>query len=278
MKTFLKIWVGIGLIAIGAGIAVIIIAMTTNLSSWRDIPTFSMNESYEDIQSLDFHIGYGKVIIEEGDTFSINGKNVPEEGFESYVKDGTWYIRESFDDMIDVLGLRFSMRQVFRWNEYGSPRITITVPEGFSAETYRIKVGAGDVTVESVHAKEGDFTVDAGVLRINELSISDSSSYEVGAGEMNIKDLSANETRIKCGVGYIKIDGTLTGDNDIDCGVGSIELDLEGSREDYSYDVSTGVGAVRIDGRQYHGRSRNNNTENEFKLHCSVGRITVDFH
>lgn len=278
MKTFFKIWVGIASLAIVSGIAVIIIALATNFSAWRNISTISVKESYEEIQNLDFEIGYGKMIIKEGETFSIEGLNVPEESFESYVTDGTWYIRDSYDDMIEVLGLRFSLRQIFNWDRYYSPTITITIPRGFSADTCRIRVGAGEVSVEAIDAREGEFAVDAGVLRIRELTITDKSSYEVGTGEMIISNLTANETRVKCGIGYIKFNGILNGFNDIECGIGRVDLNLEGSREDYSYDVSAAIGSVRIDGRHYYRLDRNKNSENEFRLHCKIGSISIDFH
>lgn len=278
MRTFLRVWIGIGLIAIGFGIAIIIISMTSNVSSWRDIPTTSLNESYDNIQSLDFDIGYGKVIIEEGDTFSVDAQNVPDGGFKSYVTDGTWYIREDNNNIIDLFGWRFSMGQVFNWDEDYSPKITITIPQNFVAETYKLKVGAGEADVSNINAKEGDLNVGAGKLKIDELSINGTSKYEVGTGEMEIKNFTADDTKIKCGIGHISIDGTIMGDNNINCGIGSIELNLQGSEDDYSYDVNGGIGSVRIDGQNYHDYHRNNEVENNLNMDCGIGSITVEFH
>lgn len=277
MKTFLKVWVGIGLIAIGFGIAVIILAFATG-ASWKDIPTYSMNESYDGVNDIDFDIGYGEVDIVEGSTFSIDARNMVEDGFESYVTDGTWYIREKYDNMVDVFGWRFSLRQVFQWHNDYNPKITITIPSGFKADLFKLQIGAGEVTADEINAVTGVFSVDAGRLKIDTLNVDDSSTYNVGTGEMELRDITAKDTKIECGVGHVVIDGTIIGDNDISCGVGSIELNLNGSEEDYNYEVEAGIGNIVIDGHSYYDRNINNDSDNRMKLDCGIGNITVDFH
>ena len=93
MKTFAKVWLGIALIAIGFGVAILVIAIASG-ASFEDIPTFSYEESYSDVTGIDMDIEYGEVKIVEGDTFSINARRLPENGLESYVDvDGIWVIK-----------------------------------------------------------------------------------------------------------------------------------------------------------------------------------------
>jgi hypothetical protein len=279
MKTFLKVWLGIGLIAIGFGIAILILAVASG-ASWEDIPTYSVKDNYEGIDSIDFEIGYGEVNIVEGDTFSIDAENLLDDGFESYVSDGTWYIREDYDSNLNIFGSKFSLRHLIRWNNDFSPEITITIPNNYEAESFIISVGAGDVYVEAINAKNGDFSVDAGRLIIDELTVKEKSLYNIGTGEMQLKKISAKDITIDCGVGNVVIEGTITGDNDITCGIGRIVLDLTGDEDDYSYEISSGIGNVVINNKSYHNEDKkiNNGTENNLELDCGIGNITVEFN
>lgn len=279
MKMFVRIWIAVSLLAIAFGIGIMIVIAASD-SGWRDIPTYSLNESYDNIDSLDFDINYGSVYIKEGNTFSIDADNLPENVFESYVSNGTWYIKEDYGRLVKVFGWNFSLGNIFDWDEDNSRRITITIPKDFMAEAYTLNIGAGEVNVETIYAKEGDFSVGAGMLNINKMIVNNKSKYEVGAGSMRIDDFTATDAIIDCGIGSIIINGELKGDNVIKCGIGRIKLDLNGTEDDFSYELESGLGNVVIDGRSYHSmnKSINNNTDNRLVLDCGIGSIDVDFN
>lgn len=278
MKTFLKVWLAISLIAIGFGIGILIIAIGQGATYKESIETYSFSESYDGIENINFEIDYGKVDIIEGDSFSIDAKRILEDGLESYVQDGTWYIREDYDH--NIFGFRFSMQRLFSWHENLTPRITITLPSDFKAKDFTLHVGAGAVEVEKIEALTGDLSVDAGRLKINQLKLEEESKYYIGTGEMVLEKVTANNAVIDCGVGNVEIEGRLTGDNEITCGVGRISLKLDGDRDDYDYEISAGIGNVVIDGRSYHNIDRqaiNNSADNSLTMDCGIGNITVDF-
>ncbi len=278
MNTFLKVWIGIALLALGFGIGVVVLAAATGDYDER-LQTYSINESYDDVQKIDMNIGYGEVDIMEGDTFSIEADHLWDD-MESYVSDGTWYIEQESDSHLRIFGVNVSLGSFGRWDDDFTPKITITVPEGFEAESFILNIGAGSVEVEAIRAMEGEFTVEAGRLVINELSIPNKSTYDVGAGEMILKDVSLKDITMDSGVGSVVIEGDIFGDNDITCGVGSIELDLNGDENDYSYDISSGIGNVEIDGRTYHSVDQriDNGADNYLRLDCGIGHISVDFN
>ena len=119
----------------------------------------------------------------------------------------------------------------------------------------------------------------AGYLCIDRLEIRKESEYNVGAGSLVIKDITATDSHFDCGVGNVEIYGTLTGDNKLSCGVGRIKLELTGKEEDYSYDLSARLGNVVINNRSYHNinKSINNNTENRLMIDCGIGGIEINF-
>jgi hypothetical protein len=280
MKTFFKVWLGISLIAIVFGIGILVI-MVGSGATWKDIPTYSLEESYDGIDNIDMQIEYGDVKIIEGDEFSIDAKNLADKGMESYVNDGTWTIRQS-EDYFNVFGMRFSARQLTRWNNNLAPHITITIPKEFVAKNISLNISAGSVMAEAIQAESGEFKVDAGKLEINHLVIGAKSQYSVGAGEMILKNIEVNDITVVCGIGNIEIAGAITGDNEIKCGIGKVELNVIGEEEDYSYEVNSGIGNVSINDNNYHNLSNhiinNDGAANYFYLDCGIGNIIVEFN
>lgn len=283
MKTFLKVWLSISLIAIGFGIGLLILAAASG-ASFKDVPTFSMNESYQGVKRLDVEINYGKVEIVRGNEFSIFAENLVDEGMESYVTEGTWVIRENNREMINFFGIKVPVWDVVHidgWGEDFDPKIVITVPEDFVAENVSFKIAAGSAMIEEINALTGDFKVETGQLKIEELSISDKSDYSVGAGNMILQNMTAKDITVDCGVGNVEISGSISGNNDISCGIGRVELNLNGDDDDYTYDVSSGLGNVVIDGDKYNSISnkiiKNDSTDNKITLDCGVGNIRVEF-
>lgn len=285
MKTFTKIWLGIALVALGFGIILVIVVMASGGSVVNvvNIPTVSYQESYSGITDIDMDIAYAEVKVIRGDIFSIDAEDIPENSLDSYVDNGTWIVRQNYDKEFNILGGRIHLNGIRGWSlwEYHTPKITITMPAGFTADSFRFNIGAGDVNIEEVLASKADFEVAAGRLVIEDASISDESSYNVGAGSLVLKKVQANDVSIDCGIGNVIIEGTITGNNDITCGVGSVELYLDGEEDDYSYDIESGVGSINIGDDQYHGisdkRINNVGAVGAFNLDCSVGNITVDF-
>jgi hypothetical protein len=290
MKAFFRVWLGISLIAIGLGIGLIIVSIASGLS-WDDVyketweehaDLVNMSESYEGVENLDIDIDYGKVKIEQGTEFSISAENIRKDELKSYVEDGTWHIKEDNSRHYDFLGIDFHLGDGRIWNDHFAPRITVTLPEGFEASDFTLKVGAGSVAVDEVYAVKGNFSVDAGEIDINQLTISDESKYTVGTGKMTLSEAKVNNIIVDSGVGSVDINGEVNGENDIKCGVGSVNLNLDGTEEEYSYDVSCGIGNISIDGHSYKNIDGevidNDAADNSLKLDCGIGHISVDFN
>ncbi len=282
MKTFTKIWLGIAFVALGFGIILVIIVVASG-GTIVDLPTVSYQENYTGITDVDMDIEYAEVQVIQGDGFSIDAEDIPENSLESYVENGTWIVRQNSDNEFNIFGGRVHLGDIrgWRWWNYDEPKITITMPADFTANSFKFCIGAGDVMIEQVLASKADFEVSAGRLVIEDASISDESNYIVGAGTIQLKELQANDISIDCGVGGVFIEGTITGNNDITCGVGDVELNLSGEEDDYSYDIESGVGTINIADHHYKAISdtkiNNDGTIGNFKLDCSVGNITVDF-
>lgn len=286
MKSFMRVWLGIGVIAVGLGIGLLIIAFISGArweNAWEEQADFTtLDQSYQGVEKLNVDIGYGEVRIVNGDKFSISAENILEGELESYVENGTWYIREDNHHDSHIFGMHFPLRRVLSWDHEFTPKITVILPEGFVAEEADLKVGAGTLKADELNAVEGEFKVDAGEMNIEKLSVSEKSEYNVGTGEMTLQNTDINDITVDCGVGYVRIDGSVAGENSIKCGIGNVELLLNGDNRDYNYDVTCGIGQVDIDGRNYSNISgkytSNDSADSSLNLDCGIGKISVDFH
>lgn len=287
MKTFAKVWISIGLIAIVIGLGVLVVAIASgarinDIGKYNEMETYSMQESYDGVESIQMEVGYGEVKVVVGETFSIDARNMLDEELESYVSDGVWFIKENNDHAFNHWGLRNTIRNIVNWDYDMAPNITVTIPKDFVADEFELHVGAGEVVADKIQANTGKFGVDAGRLAVDHIVITEKSTYTVGAGEMDINQMEAKNITVDCGVGAVTIEGTLTGDNDIKCGVGDVSLELTGSEKDYSYDVNAGLGEVSIDGDNFHDVSnrsiKNDDAQNYLNLDCGIGKISVEFN
>ena len=185
MKTLFKVWLTIGLMAIGFGIALLILAAASG-ARWSDMETFSLEESYQGVEKLDIEIVYGNVEIVKGNNFSIYAENLVDDGLQSYVSDGTWIIKENKNNYIRLFDLKIPVKGFIRfgkWDENWYPKFIITLPEDFTADNITMKIGAANVRAEMINSIEGEFVIGSGKLDINELTIDKKSRYEVGAGK-----------------------------------------------------------------------------------------------
>lgn len=282
MKRVSKIFLGIACTCIGIGIVLTLIGIAMG---GRAISRADNNYSYtfeaEGIQSINLDVEYGHVIIEEGDDFRADVYNVVEDGFEGYVDGETWYLKqsESFGDTINFFGLDLPFSFGWFGNDDYSPKIVITVPSDYIAKNLEIDLGTGEIEVDELNTENANFEIGAGSMEVRRLNVTEKINCEVGVGELIVKKLQANEADFECGAGSMRITGEVLGDLYADCGMGEIQLDLNGDEEDYNYDVSCGVGDIKLNGHHYSFSAddtiRNEDAIGTYKLNCSVGSLKV---
>ncbi len=283
MRRGSKIVLGIACASIGIGIIIIMLSYAIGSGKQRNSEYTTYVEEVFGVESLHLDIKYGKVTIVEGDRFRIDAENILENGIKSYTEGSTWYIKEQYSDenSFNFFGWRvpFTFQFFGFGNEY-YPQIIITIPSDLMADQVTIDLGAGEIKIEELNTRIADFEIGAGSLNVRSLSVSDKLNAEVGAGELSIKRLIAKDAVLDCGVGSIDLAGEILGDLDADCGVGQIVLDLEGKEEDYNYNISCGIGEIKLNDKRFEFSAdeiiRNDNTIGTFNLNCSVGSLTVN--
>lgn len=205
----------------------------------------------EKIRSLRLDLGAAEAFIREGDAFSLKMMGYDDVDFTSVVtEDGVWKISDG-GYRAAILGFRGLFR---------GRKAIITIPADYRFRSVHLSMGAGTITGESISTKE--------------------CVLNVGAGQMTLLNFDCEGADMKCGMGEIKIEGKMTGRCRVDCGMGSVTANLA-PLEDYGYDLSVGMGDVKIGEDGFSGMSgkhrMNRNAENFFKVTCGMGAVNIRF-
>lgn len=196
MKFYLKMSLFIFLIGLALIIAGVFVGGNTLLITKDDL--ISVNYEYRDeiINNLNIDIETSEVEIKKSDKFKIEAEDVPSGDFESFVKDGTWYITNK-------------TYRITVFNRYTS-KIIIYVPENNVFQDATINIAAGEVKIEGINTNN--------------------CALVVGAGKLTYKGKIQNELQLECGAGEVilELDGDEDNyDYDINVGMGQIEINDE---------------------------------------------------
>lgn len=262
------ICLAVGIISAIVGLVLNIIAAITGLPFLGNQKRVGVAYDLYGVESLDVDHDAGNLIIKSGDTFRVEGENVPE-GFKAEVaEDGT-------------LKVYVQNKHRFLWFDFGGfgsfrSKVTVYLPEDFVAEEARLDTGFGNVSVEALRAEELTISAGAGNFKGNDI-VADKAKLDGGLGNFTLTGVSLGDAHIDCGLGNFKLEGELLGDNKIDCGIGGITLDLIGNREDYSLDVDAGIGSVNVNGEKLSGSYNSADAEHSLKVDGGIGQVNIDF-
>ena len=162
-------------------------------------------------------------------------------------------------------------------------KITVKIPQGMHFEAVVLETGATELIVELPGISCDTLTADIGTgnLVAERMEVTGKMDISIGAGNVEIEDGSYGELKLECGMGNIELDGVLNGDMVAECGMGNIDLDLRGKEANYNYELSCGMGELKINDTSYSniGGSRsitNVDTIGTITLECGMGNIELD--
>lgn len=219
----------------------------------------------EEVKSMELSIGAAeiKVLFSATDDYSIDSNTIGE--YRCYVKDGTLILE----------GIRYDNLTI-RDNE----SITLYVPENAEIENITVSVGAGDVEIDTIKAKQLEIAIGAGKLTIGDL-VADDLLIELAAGECIIENMDLKNGKTDVSMGNIMLAGIITGDMEVDCAMGNVTLMIDGDEEDFNYEIDCALGNVNvvnsgmavIVGENY----QNNHANKTLTISCAMGNVEVDF-
>jgi len=230
----------------------------------------NFSQDFTNVKSLDIENSTGSLYIKTGDTFRVEAENVTE-GFQAKVSgNGKLTVNESSH------GIQFFWFNINNFNNPNS-KITVYLPEGFVAENAKIDTGAGKVTIDALAADSLVISAGAGNITGDKLTAEDV-SIDGGVGSVSLSNVNFKDADFNCGVGNLKVDGVLLGKNKVDSGVGEVDLELIGNEKDYDFNIDSGIGSIRIDGKKIsEGYKTHNDADNSLEIDGGVGNVRIDF-
>lgn len=155
--------------------------------------------------------------------------------------------------------------------------ITLTVPEGYTADKFRLSTGAGAVKVQSLMCDSLVIEVGAGVAELEYLKVNDKAEIEVGTGEIDIRSSDIKNLNLDVGLGEGEVVGTFTGKTEAEVGIGKLTLVASPSIDSYTVDAESGIGEFIVNGEKINGEKIIGNGANLLEVSGGIGKVEVIF-
>lgn len=206
-----------------------------------------------------------KIQVSEDNCFRVEADGMRK--FQGYVEGGTMEIRGTSKVSSNSEG-----------NLGGS--ICLYVPEGYHFENTSLDLGAGSLSVEELQTGALEANVGAGKMTFEKLD-ADQAELDCGAGQMTVEELSSRVAEVSVGMGSVRLTGDVTERLDGECSMGELKLTLAGAQTDFNYDLSCGMGELKVGDDSYNGLAQekqiNNNASKNMELECAMGSVVVEF-
>ncbi len=155
--------------------------------------------------------------------------------------------------------------------------ITILVPDNISLGNLNIDITSGSIDLNAVTACSLDISTVAAQLRLDGVTVTDSSDISVMAAEIDIYNSTLYNTEISSTAESVFAENAyLYGTTEINTAAGNIYLNLVGDPNTYGYDINKAVGEFTINGEINIPRSIGS-TDNSIKISQTTGDCTIDF-
>lgn len=236
-----------------------------------NIPLASSNYNVMNVS-----VDVGGVIIEKGDSFSLNVENIISKWLTVKSDNSVLDVKYGPEDPDDIKGIDTS-----------SHKIIITVPYDHNTKDITLEVGTGDMSVKDLLCEKISLHCGTGSSEMSNIQCSNL-SIECGSGVLQFSDIKVNEnTNINMGSGSAKINGTLGDKISVEGGTGTLNLDISGDKADYCINGEFPTRSVYVNGEKISGSSDpwengGNSSDNCTKdrvinIEGGVGDININF-
>lgn len=155
--------------------------------------------------------------------------------------------------------------------------VIVNIPEGFVFDDATVETGAGEVEIDALSADIINLSLGAGEANIKNLTANSRADIEGGAGELNIEGGLLRNLQLDMGIGELTLTGRIEGKSSLDYGIGETKLTLLGSSEDYQIQLDKGIGEATLEGKAMRDDSVYGAGENRIEIDGGIGAIKVEF-
>lgn len=228
-------------------------------------------DEYALVENLEIESSIYKIMIQEKEdieSVKVEMRNVPSSYNVTY-KESTKTL--SFQDEDWVSGFFNQKRKAAKGKIY------IYIPEEKQLNRVRIEMGVGTVNIHDISMKSLDIECGVGMLSCSNVT-AENADIEGGVGSIAFKDIAFSNFQLEGGVGDIDVEGKLTGKTVVSAGMGNINIHVDGKKDNYNYNIETGLGPIYIDGEKTGDINFSNNScSNLLDIEGGIGTIYINF-
>lgn len=242
-------------------VAVIILSLVALVGCVSTTVAIGEHKIYEissDINSLSIEINAADFTIVHGDKFSV----------ESNLKHLT---------VADNGGVLKVVENTKNAVSYNGAVLKVVIPADANFENVSIKTGAAKLTAQSISADNVKLRLGAGKVQFDNIDAKESIDIKGGAGQIHILDGTLNNLSLDLGVGRLDMTAQLLGNSNLKFGVSESSLTLKGSKDDYNFDITNGVGRINLDGVSTSNLFSSGSGQNYVKIKGGVGETNISF-
>jgi hypothetical protein len=149
-------------------------------------------------------------------------------------------VRQRGSDLEVTTG-RFSFNFGANLRDLENEVLVIQVPEGTEFDSVYLDIGAGQISIDRLVANEVEITVGAGHIIVDFLK-ANILEVDIGAGQGTIGELEVVRVNMEVGAGQLDVTGTIEERANLGCGVGEIVFNVRGRQEEFGHSISVGIG------------------------------------
>lgn len=228
-----------------------------------DVEKFSLGE---DVEVLKIEAGGCRFQTEVSGDNSFYVEATDAGKFQAYLENGILCIR-----------ITTSSRS---WNDWGTCKVKLYVPEGYHYRDADIELGAGVLEFEGLDADRISLGVGAGQIVAGGLK-ADFLEAEIGMGQLELENVYVKGLKAEIGMGELSVEGIIDGDVDASCSMGNVDMEIAGSQEDFNYEIEGAMGNIDLGSASYSGfgmsRQIDNGAGKNMEIECAAGNITIKF-
>ncbi len=217
--------------------------------------SYTGDQLFEEIE-IDF--AGGILNITTGTEFSVSGENINRDKFKYSFDDGKLFIE--YNKKITLFDLD-------DWSH--DEKLDIVIPVSSELEKADIELTGGKLDINGISCEEFDIDISAGEVYLYWLNVSDSTEFNLTAGDISCYDSVFNNLKYEMTAGYCNFENTefnkdssfeltagaletnnssMLGDSKINMTAGSVTMNLSGDKDKYDTNISRTAGNVDIIG------------------------------
>lgn len=164
----------------------------------------------------------------------------------------------------------------FEFSDFEAPHVSVNLPENITLSDISVTAKTGSLYFSGITAETLSTSLSAGDLNLDCVNISESADISMTAGNAYIDGCRLNNFKISNTAGNIYTDETrLTGTAEIDSLAGNTTLNLQGSANEYTFDIPKFAGELTIDDSSVIPSTSGSNT---IKISKTAGNCEINFN